>query len=265
MRWTMQDRQSLRQMFLEDRLPIATIAIQLNRSTASINTVLTKFGIPRERSKLVYRAPARMTPALARVHAHVCGDGYMRKAKERDDYGYLKEYKRGNHRWRYGFAYTNFNDDLIRSFIVDVKEAFGLTGRFGLKQRTVYVKSRAAWDWLRAMGAGKSREWFIPRVIRRGHPEIRIAWTQAFFDDEGHFESWGRIRARSVNRRGLEQLARMLRPLIPCHITPSQGLYPDGSCYLVIPAQHGAKFLTMIGSIKMKRLPQPTPSIPLLD
>ncbi len=251
MRWTEENKRTLRQLFLERRLPIADIALKLGRSTASINTVLTKFGVPRQRWVRRFRMSTRMTPALARVHAHVCGDGYMRKAKERDDYGPLARYKRGRYRWRYGFAYTNFNPRLIQSFIDDVERAFGLRGRYDAKRRTVYVKSKAAWEWLTRMGAGKSREWFIPEAISKASRPVRAAWAQAFFDDEGHFESWGRIRARSVNRNGIEQLAHMLGPIVPCHVTPARGLYKDSSCYLVIPAVHGAKFLRVIGSLKM--------------
>ena len=90
------------------------------------------------------------------------------------------------------------------------------------------------------------------RTFRMADDSIKSAWLRAFFDDEAHFDPQGRIRARSVNRRGLEQAAEMLRRFVPCHLTPRHGLYPDGSCYLVVLKRWRAEFLQLIGSTKFK-------------
>ena len=114
------------------------------------------------------------------------------------------------------------------------------------------MKSKVVWEWMKRMGAGKSREWFIHEDILQSGHAIKTAWIKAFFDDEAHFVPRGGIRVRSVNRPGLEQLAQMVRQFVPCHLTPTQGLYPDHSCYLAVPAAARPKFLRLIGSTKYK-------------
>ena len=249
-RWSSEEKEQLRELFLEKQLPIAEISSLLGRTPASVNNGLTNFGIPRRRSLPKFRMPQRMTPVLARVHAHVCGDGYVYVRRERDDYGYLKEYRQGYFRYRYGFAYTNLNPKLIGSFMADVQEVFNLKPRYDPKRWTAYVKSKDAWELLTGLGAGKSRHWRVDREITKGSGSIKAAWLKAFFDDEAHFDPAGRIRVRSVNRPGLEQAALMLRQFVPCHITPLKGLYPDDSCYLVVPSSARDRFLRLIGSTK---------------
>jgi len=250
MRWTLEDKARLRQLYLEARLPIAEIARVLGRSTASINTVLTPFGILRQRSPHKLRLPTQMTPALARIHAHVCGDGHLIYTREKDDYGYLKPYRQGYYRKRYGIAYTNKNPALIKEFTCDAQQVFGLQPRYEASKWVVVVKSKAVWELMRHLGAGRSREWSIGSEVVQAPLEAQLAWLRAFFDDEAHFDPHGRIRVRSVNRAGLEQTARMLRRFVPCHLTPTAGLYPDHSCYLVVNKQFRERFLRMVGSLK---------------
>lgn len=239
-------------MFLEKKLPIAEIATKLNRTPASINTALSNLAIPRQRSLPKCHIPSLITPELARVHAHICGDGHLFSYREPDSYGYLKTYKAGKFRLRYGVAYTNLNPKLIRSFMEDVQKVFGIKPLFYPKVYRVRVKSREVWSYLRNLGAGGSREWRIPEEITGGPGSIKAAWISAFFDDEAHFVPDGGIRVRSVNRRGIEQIVPMLRAFVPCHVTPSRGLYPDGTCYLVVPKAAQGRFLSAIGSLKFR-------------
>jgi len=250
MRWTDEEKRQLRILFLQAKLPIAEITRRLNRTPAAINTALTTFGIPRRRSLPKLRMPRRLTPAVARIHAHVCGDGHLFAYRERDHYGYLSAYRHGYYRTRYGFGYTNTNPDLIRSFMADVRTALGLTPRYHAHRTQVIVRSKGAWELLTVLGAGRSRTWVIHESIQRASGAVQRAWLLAFFDDEAHFDPHGRIRVRSVNRTGLEQAASMLRRFVPCHITPRHGLYPDESCYLVVPARARKIFLRLIGSSK---------------
>ena len=248
--WTDTDKQILRKFYLEDSLPIAQIALKMGRPTASINTALTQFNVPRLRSVHKCQIPDTMAPPLARLHAHVCGDGYLINKREKDAYGYLKSYRQGYYRRRYAIAYTNKNPVLIDQFTRDAKQLFGLKPWYHAQKWTVVVKSKAVWELMRRLGAGKSRDWFIGREILSSPPDVQQAWLKAFFDDEAHFDPHGRIRARSVNRRGLEQAAEMLRRFVPCHLTPAQGLYPDSSCYLVVNKPYRSQFLRVIGSSK---------------
>lgn len=252
-RWTSEEKEQLRKLFLKDNLPIAEISLKLGRSTASINTALTQFQIPRRRSMRKVRIPSHVTPTLARIHAHVCGDGHLIQTREKDDYGYLKQYRQGYYRRRYAIAYTNKNWALIESFIRDAREAFGLRPRYEASKWMVVVKSKAVWELIKRLGAGKSREWSIAQEILDAPVAVQAAWLKAFFDDEAHFDPLGRIRVRSVNRPGLEQVAIMLRGFVPCHLTPAAGLYPDESCYLVVSAVFRAQFLHLIGSIRLKK------------
>lgn len=253
--WTNTDKQLLRKLYLEDSLPIAQIALRLNRSPASVNTRLTQFLIPRRRSIPKLRLPTRMTPALARIHAHVCGDGHLFVSRERDHYGYLRAYRQGYYRHRYGFGYTNLNETLIHSFMEDVREVFNLTPRYEQRYHRVVVRSKAVWQLLTNLGAGKSRTWSIHPLIVNADGVVVAAWIKAFFDDEAHFVPNGGIRVRSVNRAGLTQVVEMLRRFVPCHITPAQGLYRDGSCYLAVPTSARTPFLQQVGSLKYRHNP----------
>jgi len=252
MRWSNEDKKQLGTLYLDERLPIAEIAQRLRRSTASVDTCLTKFGIVRERSLPKLHMPTSMTPTLARIHAHVCGDGHVFVTRERDHYGYLSAYRQGYYRHRYGFAYANLNFTLIQSFMADVREVFGLTPRYLPKYWRVTVRSKAALELLRRLGAGKSRTWFIHDEILQADDRVVAAWLKAFFDDEAHFVPNGGIRVRSVSRPGLEQAAQMLRRFVPCHLTPARGLYRDDSCYLVVPTSARGEFLRSIGSTKYR-------------
>jgi hypothetical protein len=222
----------------------------MRRSPASINSALTNFGVLRSRSLPRLRMPKEMSPALARIHAHVCGDGHLYCSREKDSYGYLKTYREGYYRQRYGFCYTNLDMRLIESFQQDVREVFNLTPRYCPSGNRVTVRSKEAWRFLRSLGAGKSREWKIPPEIMGAEAAIQAAWLRAFFNDEAHFVAGGGIRVRSVNRPGLEQAAQMLRQFIPCHLTPAEGLYPDVSCYLAVSKSARKRFLEVVGSTK---------------
>ncbi len=174
------------------------------------------------------------------------------QGREKDSYGYLAAYRQGYYRIRYGIGYTNKNPLLIQGFDVDARNTFGLKPKHEKKSWRVIVKSKVVWEWMKRMGAGKSRDWFIHEDILQSGHAIKAAWIHAFFDDEAHFVPKGGIRVRSVNRPGLEQLAQMVRQFVPCHLTPRSGLYPDETCYLAVLAADRPKFLRLIGSTKYK-------------
>lgn len=250
--WDEEEKLRLQYLFQVAKLPIIEIASTLGRTTAAVNTFLTKIGVPRQRSLPKLRMPVGVTPALARLHAHVCGDGHLFAYPERDHYGYLRAYREGYYRTRYGFGYTNLNRTLLQLFMEDVKEVFNLTPRDECVYHRVVVRSKAAWQLLKDLGAGKSRSWSVSPRILNADDTVVAAWLKAFFDDEAHFVPKGGIRVRSVNRAGLEQVAVMLRRFVPCHLTPAQGLYPDTSCYLAVRAADRPRFLQLVGSTKYR-------------
>ena len=186
--WSASDKALLRALFLEQQLPIAEIAATLHRTTASINAALTNFEIPRRRSPRKLHMPTGVTPALARLHAHVCGDGHLIHNREKDDYGYLKACRRGYYRQRYAIAYTNTHPGLIREFMQDAQDVFGLRPRYVPRKYVVIVKSKDVWELMRNLGAGKSRDWSIGREFLEGPKNVQAAWVRAFFADEAHFD-----------------------------------------------------------------------------
>jgi hypothetical protein len=248
-RWPKEDSAKLKELYFKQRLPIVQIAKILCRTTASINQRLTlKF--KRNRSLPKVKIPTKITPTLARIHAHICGDGNLFKKKEKDCYGYMGSYKPNSYRHRYGLGYTNMDPVLIKEFIGDTKMTFGLKPYY--RDNYVRIKSRDVWILLKELGAGKSHDWSISSKIMEAKKEIKRNWIRAFFDDEACFNDGGRIRVRSVNRKGLTQVMKMLREFVPSHITPKKKCYQDGSVYLNINKIDTEKYFSKIGSLRYK-------------
>ncbi|MEW6102132.1 MAG: hypothetical protein AB1481_07590 [Candidatus Omnitrophota bacterium] len=248
-RWSKEEHVKLKHLYFSKKLPIRNICVILSRTPASVNQKLSdKFKRNRSLPKIII--PTKMTPALARIHAHICGDGNLFKSKEKDCYGYMGSYKLNRYRYRYGLGYTNMNRELIREFMEDTKRTFGLTPYY--RNNYVKIKSGNIWALMQELGAGKSRDWFISSKIMRASRRIKKSWIRAFFDDEACFNAGGRIRVRSVNRKGITQLMRMVREFIPCHITPKKGYYSDSSVYLNINKNYASKYFSKIGSLRYK-------------
>ncbi len=73
-----------------------------------------------------------VTPELARIHAHICGDGYTCISKEKRSPGTLVKHPRKKlERNIEILAYTNDCDTLIQEFVNDVKKEFGRKGGAG--------------------------------------------------------------------------------------------------------------------------------------
>lgn len=251
MRWESDEEDRLKKLYKNKKIPIKQIIKKLKRTPASIHNKIHNLHLDRNRSPNKFKFPSKITVALARIHAHICGDGNLFSYREKDCYGYLGCYKINNYRYRFGLGYTNLNPLLIKEFIEDIKAAFGLKPYY--RNCYVRVKSKEAWRLLKRMGAGKSHDWFISSKITIANKEIKKNWVRAFFDDEACFNANGRIRVRSVNRKGIAQVRSMLKEFLPCHITPKNGLYKDGSVYLNINTKDAEKFFSKIGSIRYKK------------
>ncbi len=145
--------------------------------------------------------------ALARIHAHLCGDGMVciYKSSEKD------------HRIRAEIAYFNSNEEYIREFQKDMQSVFGvkMTRRlYRRKHHQVKVKSLRIARVLLSISEYHSRVWQIPEIFRKGSPEIKLEWLKAFAKDEGYLpkdRDW--IRIKSVNEKGLQQTKEMLDSL----------------------------------------------------
>jgi hypothetical protein len=248
MRWSSTEEKYLKKLYLNTSLTLNEIAQRLKRTPAAINHRLAKMGIKRRLSP-VSKSPKKMTPALARLHAHICGDGYLSHYQEKDSYGYWAKYRRNTVRIRYVVGYENNNPDLLREFQRDMYESFGVRGK-KIHKNKVRINSKRIWDFFRKLGVSDSHSWTIPDSIINGSKEIQKNWLRAFFDDEADFDDNGRIRVKIVNKKGLIQVMKMLKRFVPCHLTPKRGFYWGKTVCLNINKKDVPKFFSEIGSVR---------------
>jgi len=154
----------------------------------------------------------KITPKLARLHAHICGDGYMYKGKTRRSKKELKQHPRKNTiRNRFYLRYCNNEQILLNQFIIDIKEVFNRKAVLISKKNEIDVQGKWLYLLFKKLGAGKSKEWFIPSEIMLASNKVKIEWLKAFFDDESYVDKKRkRIVLNIVNKRGLLQIKELL-------------------------------------------------------
>lgn len=170
------------------------------------------------------RLPPEVSEELARVHAHLCGDGsvciYKTQAKDRNFIASI--------------AYSNNNQRLLDKFREDFSKLFGVKMKMNEKV-DVSVKSIKIFQELtERFGDFGSRKWRIHDSIKNANAIIKLEWLKAFFEDEAYDEKrHNRLRIKSMNLNGLEDAKEMLNSLgIFSNIT---GPNCDESYYLTIP------------------------------
>ena len=160
---------------------------------------------------------------LARIHAHLCGDGNLcyYKTSEKDRIN------------RASISYFNTNIDLINSFRTDMNNFFGVKMTYIPKLIKVSVQSIRIADTLSKLGKYGTRDWRIPELIKNANKEIKLEWITAFCYDEGYTPKNRKvIRIKSMNKNGLEDIKELLRLInIDSWIT---GVNYDNSWYLNI-------------------------------
>ena len=145
-----------------------------------------------------------ISPELARIHAHLCGDGsvFRYKTMEKD---------RVN---RAVIGYYNKNQRLLDNFRRDFNEIFNV--KMKMRQgREVYVQSIKLFNLLiNNFGSFHSKDWRITDSIKSSSKEIKLEWLKAFFEDEAYREKrYNRLKIKSVNYLGLKDVKGMLRSL----------------------------------------------------
>ena len=150
----------------------------------------------------------------ARIHAHICGDGHL----------YVEEGERGK---RYIVEYTNTHTELVNEFICDAVSGYKVSPTV-IRHKGTFIarfKSKYAFNRLKQLGAGKSREWRAPLQIFYAEDykttvSLIRNWLRAFFDDEAYIDvSTKRISVTSVNYYGLLDVRDMLNYLnIDCKV-----------------------------------------------
>ncbi|HKZ45647.1 MAG TPA: LAGLIDADG family homing endonuclease [archaeon] len=175
-----------------------------------------------------------ITPELARIHARICGDGYIAHSLIRRSQKDLQSHhrKKIKREW-YEIRYTATSGDLRKEFADDIRRVFNRSCSKCSGGRELAVAGKSIYMLLKKMGVGKSREWFVPYCILNSSKNVKKAWLQAFFSDEGTVDnSRKRVRIKSMNLHGLKQSKKMLLDIgIKSRIT---GPNCDGSWYLTV-------------------------------
>jgi hypothetical protein len=151
-----------------------------------------------------------ISPAFARIHAHLCGDGCLFTSKSRRSEKELLVHPRKNlirNNW-YTY-YTNTNDFLVKQYISDVKKVLKRkvvkTHKFGYE-----IQNKWVYTLFKKLGVLKSHDWYIPKEILNSSLNIKKEWLKAFFDDEAHVSS-SNIIINLVNYKVLKQIQKMLK------------------------------------------------------
>lgn len=255
-RWIKSEDKILRKIYIGERKTIEEVAIILGRSPAAVFNRTSKLKIKKNPPK--FKLPS-LSCELARVHAHICGDGFFTISREINKTGFHRRwgYDKGNFASRHVVGYSNKNQRLINEFVEDVKKCFGIKPTVVKRNDGTYearLKSKRTWEFLKNLGAGNSYSWKISKIFLEAPQKIKIAWIKAFFEDEAHFSKDGRIRVKSVNRKGLGQVKTLLHEFVPCHLTPQNRSYTDGTYYLNVLKSNRERFILVFKLIKTTNL-----------
>jgi len=165
-----------------------------------------------------------ISPELARIHAHLCGDGFVciwrTKQKDRNFIAVV--------------GYCNNNQILLDSFRRDFSKLFGVKMKMR-KNKDVSIKSLRIFKELTSQfGEFGSRKWRISEQIKGADKRIKLEWMKSFFEDEAYHERrYNRLKTKSMNFLGLKDIKDILDSLgIFSSLT---GQNCDGSYYLTIP------------------------------
>ena len=165
-----------------------------------------------------------VTQELARVHAHLCGDGSVCtwKTKEKD------------RKLTAVTVYCNNNQKLLDNFRNDFSKIFGVKMKMR-NNRDVSIRSiRIYTELTNRFGKFGSYQWRIHSSIKNAGKEIKLEWLKAFFEDEAYDEKrYNRLRIKCMNYSGIKDAKEMLDSLnIKSTLT---GPNCDKSYYLTIP------------------------------
>ena len=160
---------------------------------------------------------------LARIHAHLCGDGNLcfYKTSEKDRIN------------RASISYFNTDINLINSFRHDMNSFFGVKMTYSPRFIKVSIQSLRIANFLSHLGEYGCREWSVPEIVKNSNKNIKLEWIKAFCHDEGYTPKGKTIiKIKSMNFNGLQNIKELLISIkIDSWIT---GMNCDGSWYLTI-------------------------------
>lgn len=165
-----------------------------------------------------------ISPKLARIHAHLCGDGFacFFRTTEKD------------RKFTAITGYCNNNQKLLDKFREDFSNIFNVKMKMR-QNKQVSIRSIKIFNQIaNRFGKFGSREWRIHDSIKNSDKAIKIEWLKAFFEDEAYHEKrYNRLKIKSMNYMGLRDIKEILDSLnIKSSLT---GPNCDKSYYLTIP------------------------------
>lgn len=165
-----------------------------------------------------------LTNGLARIHAHLCGDGFS----------CIYKTKRKDRKFIAVTGYCNNNQKLLDKFREDFSRIFNVKMKMR-KNKEVSISSIRIFNELgNQFGKFGSKEWRIHSLIKNSNRETKLEWLKAFFEDEAYHEKrYDRLKIKCINYYGLKGVQEMLDSLnIESSLT---GPNCDKSYYLTIP------------------------------
>ncbi|MBW2976022.1 hypothetical protein KY347_01095 [Candidatus Woesearchaeota archaeon] len=153
----------------------------------------------------------KATPEFARLHAHICADGYLKETCcRRSKKDLLKHPRKNIFRKDCSIRYVNTEKKLVGQFIKDIKKVF-CRKVTKLRRNEYEVTAKWIYDIFKETGALKSNNWFIPSNITKSDKAVKKQWLRAFFDDEAYVtKKYKRIVLNIVNKEGLNQIQKLL-------------------------------------------------------
>ena len=154
----------------------------------------------------------KITPEMARIHAHICGDGCVYTKILKLSKRKLSRHKRINpYEKIWVMEYTNTENLLRQEFITDIKISFNRKSyNYSKYYRVTLTHCKWIIDFLE-LDNKNSYNWKIPKDILNSK-RLSTHWLRAFFDDESTVtQKQKMIRIKSMNLYGLKQILFMLK------------------------------------------------------
>ncbi|HLD73005.1 MAG TPA: LAGLIDADG family homing endonuclease [Candidatus Nanoarchaeia archaeon] len=146
-----------------------------------------------------------LTPAKARVIAHLIGDGCVYRSSETN---YVIKLEVTDPE-----SLDQFETDLISVYGLKPTRGTNRSGKTGKPIPFVSLLSKRAYDDLHTYCDFRSSTWFVPSQIFAANLPLKREFLRALFDDEGTVVRDGnsiKVRLYSINYNGLCQIQQIL-------------------------------------------------------
>jgi intein-encoded DNA endonuclease-like protein len=158
------------------------------------------------RIKLLQAGYEKLTPAKARLIAHLIGDGCVYRSSK-TNYVIKLEVKDVE-------SLNQFEEDLIKVYGLKPTRGTNRSGKTGRPVPFVSLLSKKAHDDLLTYCDFRSSTWSVPTKILSASSPIKREFLRALFDDEGTVvrdRKRAIIRMYSINFNGLLQVQQILQ------------------------------------------------------